>query len=48
MRYLLIKAIISAIVIVAASELAKRSAGLGALIAPLPLVSVLGLRDTRY
>jgi len=51
MLYLLIKAIISAVVIVVASELAKRSPGLGALIASLPLVSVFGMiwlwRDTH-
>ena len=43
MVYLLIKACISAIIIVAVSEIAKRSPGFGALIASLPLVSVLGM-----
>lgn len=51
MLYLFIKAGISAILIVAVSELAKRSPGLGALIASLPLISVLGMiwlwHDTR-
>lgn len=51
MLYLIVKAVVSALVIVAASELAKRSTGLGALIAALPLVSVLGMvwlwRDTQ-
>jgi hypothetical protein len=43
MLYLLIKALVSAILIVAASETAKRYPGAGALIASLPLVSVLGM-----
>ena len=51
MLYLFIKAGVSAIIIVAVSELAKRSPGLGALIASLPLISVLGMiwlwHDTR-
>lgn len=51
MLYLLLKAGLSAVIIVAVSELAKRSAGLGALVASLPLVSVLGMiwlwRDTH-
>jgi hypothetical protein len=51
MLYLLLKAGISAVIIVAVSELAKRSPGLGALVASLPLVSVLGMiwlwRDTH-
>lgn len=50
MHYLLIKAVLSAIIIVAVSEIARRSAGLGALVASLPLISVLGMiwlwRDT--
>ena len=51
MSYLILKAAISGILIALASEIAKRYAGLGALIASLPLVSVLGMiwlwRDTR-
>lgn len=51
MQYLVVKAVISAILIVAVSEIAKRSPALGALIASLPLVSVLGMvwlwRDTQ-
>lgn len=51
MLCLFIKAGVSAIIIVAVSELAKRSPGLGALIASLPLISVLGMiwlwHDTR-
>ncbi len=51
MTYLLIKAAISGILIALASEVARRYAGLGALIASLPLVSVLGMiwlwRDTQ-
>ncbi len=39
--FLVLKAVISAILIVAASEFAKRYPGFGALIASLPLVSVL-------
>lgn len=50
MTYLLIKALLSALIIVAVSEIARRSAGLGALVASLPLISVLGMiwlwRDT--
>ena len=40
---MLIKAVVSAILIVAASEVARRQPGIGALIASLPLVSVLGM-----
>ncbi len=43
MGYLVVKAVISAIIIVAVSEAAKRSPALGALIASLPLVSLLGM-----
>lgn len=43
MGYLALKAFISAILIAAASEIAKRYPGFGALIASLPLVSVLGM-----
>lgn len=43
MIFLAIKAAISGILIAAASELAKRYPGFGALIASLPLVSVLGM-----
>jgi hypothetical protein len=43
MLYLMIKALVSAVLIVAASEVATRYPGLGALIASLPLVSVLGM-----
>ena len=41
--YLLLKALLSAALIVAASETARRYPGFGALIASLPLVSVLGM-----
>lgn len=51
MLYLAAKAVLSAILIVAVSEVAKRSPAFGALIASLPLVSVLGMiwlwRDTN-
>lgn len=43
MLYLALKAIISGILVAAASEIAKRYPGIGALIASLPLVSVLGM-----
>lgn len=43
MLYLLLKAAISGALIAAASELAKRFPGFGALVASLPLVSVLGM-----
>lgn len=50
MTYLLVKAFLSALIIVAVSEIARRSAGFGALVASLPLISVLGMiwlwRDT--
>lgn len=51
MLYLALKALLSGIIIAAVSELAKRSPGVGALVASLPLVSVLGMmwlwHDTR-
>jgi hypothetical protein len=51
MYYLLLKAAISGLIIAAVSEIAKRSPGLGALVASLPLISVLGMmwlwRDTH-
>ena len=43
MLYLGLKALISGILIAAASTIAKRYPGFGALIASLPLVSVLGM-----
>ena len=50
MYYLLVKALLSGIIIAAVSEIAKRSPGFGALVASLPLVSLLGMiwlwRDT--
>lgn len=50
MSYLLLKAAISGLLVAAASEVARRYPGFGALIASLPLVSVLGMlwlwRDT--
>lgn len=50
MGYLIAKALISGVVIAIVSEVAKRSPGLGALIASLPLISILGMiwlwRDT--
>lgn len=51
MAYLIVKAVISAIIIVVVSETARRNPGTGALIASLPLISVLGMiwlwRDTQ-
>jgi hypothetical protein len=50
MLYLILKAGLSGIIIVAVSEIAKRSPAFGALVASLPLVSVLAIiwlwRDT--
>ncbi|HEX8214383.1 MAG TPA: DUF3147 family protein [Allosphingosinicella sp.] len=50
MTYLIIKALLSGIVIAAASEVARRWPGIGALIVSLPLVSILAIiwlwRDT--
>lgn len=50
MYYLIVKALLSGLIIAAVSEIAKRSPGFGALVASLPLVSVLGMiwlwRDT--
>lgn len=50
MLYLVIKALISGVIVAAASETARRNPGFGALIASLPLVSILGMiwlwRDT--
>jgi len=43
MGYLIAKALISGLIIVIVSEVAKRQPGLGALIASLPLISVLGM-----
>ena len=43
MLYLALKALLSGILIAAASTLAKRYPGFGALVASLPLVSVLGM-----
>jgi len=50
MLYLLLKAALSGVLVAAASEIARRSPGFGALVASLPLVSILGMmwlwRDT--
>lgn len=43
MWYLVVKAAISGLLVAAASEVARRFPGWGALIASLPLVSVLGM-----
>jgi hypothetical protein len=49
--YLIIKAAISGVIVAAVSEIAKRNPGFGALVASLPLVSILGMiwlwRDTH-
>lgn len=51
MTYFIIKVFVSALIVATVSEVAKRSPGAGALIASLPLVSVLGMiwlwRDTH-
>ena len=50
MTYLLVKALISGLIVAAASEVARRWPGLGGLIVSLPLVSLLAMiwlwRDT--
>ena len=43
MTYLLIKAALSGIIVMAVSEIARRSPGFGGLIASLPLVSILAM-----
>jgi hypothetical protein len=43
MTYLFVRAALSGIIIVLVAEIAKRQPGLGALIASLPLISVLGM-----
>ena len=43
MLYLVIKALISGVIIAVVSEVAKKWPGFGALIASLPLVSILGM-----
>lgn len=51
MLYLIVKAALSGVIIALVSEVARRNAGFGALIASLPLVSLLGMlwlwRDTH-
>lgn len=51
MFYFFAKAAISGLIVAAVSEIARRSPGFGALVASLPLVSVLGMmwlwRDTH-
>ena len=50
MLYFVIKAALSGVIIAAVSEIARRSPGIGALVASLPLISILGMmwlwRDT--
>jgi hypothetical protein len=50
MLYLIIKATLSGIIVMAVSEIARRSPSIGGLIASLPLISILGIiwlwRDT--
>ena len=51
MTYFILKALLSGAIIAAVSEIARRSPGFGALVASLPLVSLLGMmwlwRDTH-
>ena len=51
MLYLILKAALSGLIIAAISEIARKSPGFGALVASLPLISILGMiwlwRDTR-
>jgi hypothetical protein len=50
MIYLIVKALLSGVIVMTVSEVARRSPGIGGLIASLPLVSILGIiwlwRDT--
>ena len=50
MTYFVVKALVSGLLIAGASELARRSPGIGGLVAALPLVSILAMiwlwRDT--
>ena len=50
MTYLLIKAALSGVIVALVSEIARRNPGFGALVASLPLISILGMiwlwRDT--
>jgi hypothetical protein len=50
MFYFAVKAALSGLIIAAVSEIARRSPGIGALVASLPLISILGMmwlwRDT--
>lgn len=50
MTYLIVKALLSGVIVLIVSEVARRSPGIGGLIASLPLISVLGIiwlwRDT--
>ena len=50
MSYLIVKSVFSGIISAVVSEIARRSPGFGALVASLPLVSILGMiwlwRDT--
>jgi hypothetical protein len=43
MTYLVVKAMLSGVLIAAISEIARRSPGVAALVASLPLVSILGM-----
>lgn len=51
MVYLVVKALLSGVIIMAVSEIARRSPAFGALVASLPLVSLLAIiwlwRDTK-
>ena len=50
MLYLVIKSLVSGVIVAAVSEISRRSPGFAALVASLPLVSILGMiwlwRDT--
>ena len=43
MTYLIVKALISGVIVAVVSEIARRSPAFGALVASLPLVSILGI-----
>ena len=48
MGYLLVKAFLSGVIVMAVSEIARRSPSFGALVASLPLVSLLGILWLRH
>ncbi|MET4898336.1 DUF3147 family protein [Sphingomonadaceae bacterium jetA1] len=43
MMWFVVKALLSGVIVAAVSEIARRSPGVGALVASLPLISILGM-----